>query len=156
MYSLRTITPDSGVERNQMLGDSYTLIRSKADNFKDIFSAFYGVEVYSRDDYYGSENKPVFAEGDPNNPYMGRDITGNMEYDKKFFWMDAAEAYKKGFKFICAGKSVHYLESDGTVAPHDFTLTHVFVSVGEDRVYPIKKYDWNFIVTENGTTYAKL
>lgn len=156
-YSLRTIIPDSGIEKNQILGDSYTIIKNKAENFKDIFAAYFDVQVYSRSDFYGEEGKTIYGKGDPNNPYMGRGLTGDLEYDKKFFWVDAADAFEKGFKFIYADGYIHYLESATAVVPNEYSRVKAFISYDDNKApYPIKKGDWNFIVMENGTTYEKL
>lgn len=154
MYTLRTIKvneKENGREKNQYLGDNYQIINSTSAGFKEIFEAFYNVDVYSN---YQLEKD--YLPNDPKCPFQGRGITGDLEYDKKFFWVDVKEVYKKGYRFYFVEGEVYFLEDENQVVLSEITRTKGFVCIGEDKVYPLLKGDENYIVTESGRTFSNL
>jgi hypothetical protein len=146
MFALRKITGE-GVELNFRLGGKYTVVRAETspENFKREFTAYYDV---NKDTIFHSERE---------------DITGDMEYDKKHFWLDFPKVYEDGFKYIFAGTNLYKIDGPDTVL--DAKLfddgmegkTYAFVA-NEDgsEIYPLFRNQRNYIVGENGKTFSNL
>ena len=149
MYALRTISLETGVESNQLLGNSYELIKRTAKPFPEEMENIYGIKIYSSVD-------KDYPESKYNDTNQGRDITGDLDYDKKYFWVDAKEAWDKGYKFIYAGREIHFLEEETKVVPHEVSQVKALIKKEGDSFIVIKSNDLNYIVTDSGTTYCKL
>lgn len=150
MYTLRTVK-SNGREYNQVLGDRYQFIRSTSEGFKEIFEAYYNVNVYPT----FKEDK-VYKSNDPSCPFQGRNLTGDLNYDNKFFWPDVKEAYEKGYRYYFVEGEMHFLEKEDVVAPCEVSGIKGFICVGEDRLFPILRGDENYVMTESGRTFSNL
>ena len=146
MFALRKIT-DAGVELNFRLGGKYTVVHVEHSP-KDFVEAF---KHYYKD----SEMTIFFSEQ--------KDITGDMEYDKKRFWLDVPKAIGEGKSFIMSGTSLYRINGiDEVVGAHQLSdsmegKTYAFVSTEDgSEIYPLFRNQRNYIVGENGKTFSNL